>query len=64
VDELASALASLAGSRAARERLARGGLAAVAGRSWEASLARLADGWQRALDVSSVSTSVVAAPPA
>ena len=42
VDELASALASLAGSRAARERLARGGLAAVAGRSWEASLGRLA----------------------
>jgi hypothetical protein len=64
VDELASALASLAGSHAARERLARGGLAAVAGRSWEASLGRLADGWQRALDLRSVPTTVVAAPPA
>jgi glycosyltransferase involved in cell wall biosynthesis len=49
VDDLASALAKLAGSRAARDRLARGGLAAVAGRSWEASLDRLAGGWRRAL---------------
>lgn len=48
-DALASALATLAGSRAARERLARGGLAAVAERSWEASLARLAAGWHAAL---------------
>jgi len=42
-------VASLAASRAARERLARGGLAAVADRSWDASLARLAAGWRRAL---------------
>jgi glycosyltransferase involved in cell wall biosynthesis len=50
VEPLASAVASLAASRAARERLARGGLAAVAERSWDASLARLAAGWRRALD--------------
>jgi hypothetical protein len=40
----------LAASRAARERLARGGLAAVRGRTWEASLARLAAGYARTLD--------------
>ncbi len=62
VEALASALASLAGSRAARERLERGGLAAVAGRSWEASLGRLAAGWHHAL--SPVPTTVAAAPPA
>jgi glycosyltransferase involved in cell wall biosynthesis len=62
--DLADALVSLAGSRAARERLARGGLAAVAGRSWEASLARLAAGWQRALAVSPQAGPVAAAPPA
>ena len=39
----------LAGSRAARERLARGGLAAVRERTWDAALARLAAGWRRAL---------------
>jgi glycosyltransferase involved in cell wall biosynthesis/predicted metal-dependent phosphoesterase TrpH len=49
VEALASAVASLAASRAARERLARGGLAAVADRSWDASLARLAAGWHRTL---------------
>ena len=64
VDDLAGALAKLAGSRAARERLARGGLAAVAERSWEASLARLAAGWQRALVVSASPHPAVAAPPA
>jgi glycosyltransferase involved in cell wall biosynthesis len=53
VDALASAVASLAGSRAARERLSRGGLAAVADRSWDASLARLAAGWHRALGAQS-----------
>jgi glycosyltransferase involved in cell wall biosynthesis len=46
---LAGAVAGLAGSRAMRERLARGGLAAVRDRSWEASLGRLAAGWRRAL---------------
>jgi hypothetical protein len=59
-----AAMASLAGSRAARERLARGGLAAVAGRSWEASLCRLAAGWHRALDGKTIRTAVAAAPRA
>jgi glycosyltransferase involved in cell wall biosynthesis/predicted metal-dependent phosphoesterase TrpH len=62
VDDLASALAKLAGSRAARERLSRGGLAAVAGRSWEASLDRLAGGWRRALVVRPGREAVAAAP--
>ena len=48
-DALAGALAGLAGSRAMRDRLVRGGLAAVRERSWEASLGRLAAGWRRAL---------------
>ena len=48
-EALGGAVAGLAGSRAMRERLARGGLAAVRDRTWEASLARLADGWRRAL---------------
>ncbi len=63
-DALAGAVVSLAGSRAARERLARGGFAAVAGRSWEASLTRLAAGWHRALTVSAEHAPVVAAPSA
>ena len=46
---LADAVAGLAGSRAMRERLARGGLAAVRDRTWEAALGRLAAGWHRAL---------------
>ena len=64
VDDLAAALATLAGSRPARWRLARGGLAAVAERSWEASLARLAADWRRALAVTNRSAPVTAAPPA
>jgi glycosyltransferase involved in cell wall biosynthesis/predicted metal-dependent phosphoesterase TrpH len=48
---LADAVTGLAGSRAARERLARGGLAAVRERTWEASLAALGTGWRRALAV-------------
>jgi glycosyltransferase involved in cell wall biosynthesis/predicted metal-dependent phosphoesterase TrpH len=64
VDDLAAAVVSLAGSRPVRERLARGGLAAVAGRSWEASLARLAAGWRRTLKVSAGPAPVAAAPPA
>ena len=48
-EALGGAVAGLAGSRAMRERLARGGLAAVRGRTWEAALGRLADGWRRAL---------------
>ena len=51
VDDIANALTRLAASRAARVRLARGGLAAVAERSWDASLAQLAAGWQRALAI-------------
>ena len=64
VDELAGALVTLAHSRAARLRLARGGLHAVAERSWEASHARLAAGWQRALTVGAQADPVVAAPAA
>jgi glycosyltransferase involved in cell wall biosynthesis len=48
-DALAGALAGLAAAPRARERLARGGLAAVRGRTWEASLAALGAGWERAL---------------
>jgi len=48
-EALGGAVAGLAGSRAMRERLARGGLAAVRERTWEASLAGLAAGWSRAL---------------
>jgi|SRR5215207_1888125 len=48
-DALGGAVAGLAGSRAMRDRLARGGLAAARERTWEASLARLAEGWRRAL---------------
>jgi predicted metal-dependent phosphoesterase TrpH len=47
--ELAAAVAGLAAAPRSRERLARGGLAAVRGRTWEASLAALAAGWQAAL---------------
>ena len=46
---IGAAVARLASARAAREQLARGGLAAVRGRTWEAALTRLADGWRRAL---------------
>ena len=64
VDDLAGAVVSLASSRAARARLARGGLAAVADRSWEASLTRLGYGWRRTLSVSAEPAPVAAAPPA
>ena len=46
---LADAVAGLAASPRARERLARGGLAAVRERTWEASLAALGAGWMQAL---------------
>jgi glycosyltransferase involved in cell wall biosynthesis/predicted metal-dependent phosphoesterase TrpH len=42
-------VAGLAGSPAARRRLSGGGLRGVQERSWEASLGRLAEGWQLAL---------------
>jgi hypothetical protein len=45
----------LASSRAARARLARGGLAAAADRTWEAALERLAAGWRLALAARPVS---------
>jgi glycosyltransferase involved in cell wall biosynthesis len=64
VDDLAAAVTKLAGSRAARARLARGGLAAVADRTWEASLAQLAAGWHLALAVSAKASPVVAATSA
>jgi glycosyltransferase involved in cell wall biosynthesis/predicted metal-dependent phosphoesterase TrpH len=64
VADVAGTLASLAGSRAARERLARGGLAAVRDRTWEASLGRLAAGWRSALGVSADAPGLAAAPPA
>jgi glycosyltransferase involved in cell wall biosynthesis/predicted metal-dependent phosphoesterase TrpH len=48
-EALAGAIAGLAGSRAMRDRLVRGGLGAVRERTWEASLGRLAAGWHRAL---------------
>jgi glycosyltransferase involved in cell wall biosynthesis len=48
-EALASAVCGLAGSRGARDRLARGGLAAVSERTWDAALGRLAAGWHRAL---------------
>jgi glycosyltransferase involved in cell wall biosynthesis len=54
-DALGAAVAALAGSRAMRERLARGGLAAVRERSWEASHLRLAEGWRRALALDTAS---------
>ena len=48
---IGAAVAQLARSPRARQRLARGGLAAVRERTWEASLGRLADGWWAALAV-------------
>ena len=57
---LGGAVTGLAGSRAMRERLARGGLAAVRERTWEASLARLAQGWRRALQAEAASVSEAA----
>jgi glycosyltransferase involved in cell wall biosynthesis len=55
-EALAGAVAGLACSRAMRERLARGGLAAVRERTWEASLGRLAAGWHRALTAGGAAT--------
>ncbi len=49
VDALAEALVDLADHPLQRERLARGGLAAVRDRTWDASLGRLADGYRLAL---------------
>ena len=46
---LAGAVLELADSPRLRERLARGGLAAVQERTWERALERLADGYRRVL---------------
>ncbi len=48
-DVIARTLVSLARSRRARRRLAEGGFAAVQTRTWERSLARLAEGWDGVL---------------
>ena len=49
-DAIGEALAGLAHSNRARRRLARGGLVAAEGRTWERSLQRLAEGWAGVLD--------------
>jgi glycosyltransferase involved in cell wall biosynthesis len=49
-DALADALLSIVADRSYRERLAHSALAAVRGRTWEASLDRLAAGYRLALD--------------
>ncbi|HTR73012.1 MAG TPA: glycosyltransferase [Solirubrobacteraceae bacterium] len=46
---LADAVLEVAGSPLLRERLTRGGLAAARGRTWELALARLGEGYGRAL---------------
>jgi glycosyltransferase involved in cell wall biosynthesis len=48
-ETIGAAVAGLAANRAARARLARGGLAAVRARTWDAALGRLGDGWRHAL---------------
>ena len=58
---IADAVAGLAASPAARSRLARGGLAAVRERTWEASLAALGAGWMRAIDTRAAATGQVRA---
>jgi glycosyltransferase involved in cell wall biosynthesis/predicted metal-dependent phosphoesterase TrpH len=50
-DELAAAVAQLAGSPFLREQLSRNALAESAGRTWESALAELAAGYDRALGV-------------
>jgi len=59
-EALGAAVAGLAGSRAMRERLARGGLAAVPERTWEAALRGLGDGWRRALAADGATTEAAA----
>jgi glycosyltransferase involved in cell wall biosynthesis/predicted metal-dependent phosphoesterase TrpH len=48
-DALGATVARLAGAPEERAELARGGLAAVRDRTWDAALTRLGDGWRRAL---------------
>jgi glycosyltransferase involved in cell wall biosynthesis len=49
-EALAGAVIELARSPELRERLSRGGLAAVRGRTWERALEELAEGYMRTLD--------------
>ena len=55
-EAIGAAVAGLAADPDERERLARGGLAAVGARTWDAALGRLADGWSRALGARSAET--------
>jgi glycosyltransferase involved in cell wall biosynthesis/predicted metal-dependent phosphoesterase TrpH len=55
-EAIGAAVAGLAADPDERERLARGGLAAVGARTWAAALGRLADGWSRALGARSAET--------
>jgi glycosyltransferase involved in cell wall biosynthesis/predicted metal-dependent phosphoesterase TrpH len=48
-ESLAAAVSQIAGAPLLAERLRRNGLAAVQGRTWEASMQRLADGYRAAL---------------
>ena len=48
-ETIGATVAMLAGAADARARLARGGLAAVRARTWDAALGRLADGWRAGL---------------
>ena len=52
-EAIGAAVAGLAADPGERERLARGGLAAVGARTWDAALGRLAGGWSRALSARS-----------
>jgi glycosyltransferase involved in cell wall biosynthesis/predicted metal-dependent phosphoesterase TrpH len=56
---VADAVCGLAASPPARARLARGGLAAVRDRTWEASMAALGAGWMRALDAHAAAPAAV-----
>ena len=58
---LASAIVELAGSPLLRRRLAATALAHVRGRTWEAALSRLADGYGRALAAHELAAAVRAA---
>jgi len=60
-EAIGEVVARLAASPAEREELARGGLAAVRDRTWDAALGRLADGWRRALAARSAGAAVRAA---
>ncbi len=60
-EAIGEVVARLAASPAEREELARGGLAAVRDRTWDAALGRLADGWRRALAARGAAAAVRAA---